>query len=119
MRGYLEPNAIPDSLAILPKPPTDDSAQKASDAAVYQATRATRGTPRWNAAARDANLKFPQAAGIFACPMDVPISSDQTPHLNMLLRQTLLDAGLSTYAAKNAYQRERPFISMGDANCTA
>lgn len=55
--GYLDPKTLPNSLAILPKPPADDSAQKAADVSTYQATRATRGTPRWDLAARDARLK--------------------------------------------------------------
>ena len=118
LRGYLDPKTLPNSLAILPKPPTDDSAQKAADVSTYQVTRATRGTPRWDMAARDANLKFPQAAATFACTLDIPISAEQTPHLNMLLRRTLLDAGLSTYAAKDTYKRQRPFVSMGDSTCT-
>jgi acid phosphatase (class A) len=50
--------------------------------------------------------------------MDVPISQEQTPHLNMLLRRTLLDAGLSTYAAKDTYNRKRSFVVKGDASCT-
>lgn len=118
LRGYLDPKALPDSLALLPKPPAGESAALAADLAVYKATRAERGTPRWDIATRDANLKFPQAASAFACTLDLPVSAEQTPHLNMLLRRTLLDAGLSTYAAKDSYKRQRPFITQGDATCT-
>ncbi len=118
LRGYLDPKTLPNSLAILPKPPAEDSAQKAADVSTYQTTRVARGTPRWDMAARDAILKFPQAAATFACALDIPISAEQTPHLNMLLRRTLLDAGLSTYAAKDTYKRQRPFVSSGDSTCT-
>ncbi len=118
LRGYLDPKALPDSLALLPRPPASDSAAQASDVAVYKATRAERGTPRWDLATRDANLKFPQAAAAFACTLDLPVSPEQTPHLNMLLRRTLLDAGLSTYAAKDTYKRQRPFVTLGDTTCT-
>lgn len=118
VRGYLDPKVLPNSLAILPKPPADDSAQKTADLSTYQATRATRGLPRWDIAARDAVLKFPQAATTFSCTMDLPISAEQTPHLNMLLRRTLLDAGLSTYAAKDTFKRQRPFVATGDSTCT-
>ena len=62
---------------------------------MYTATRALRGTPRWAYATEDASLKFPQAAGTFSCAIDLPISQERTPHLNMLLRRSLLDAGLS------------------------
>lgn len=118
LRGYLDRKALPNSLALLPKPPAEGSAAHAADLAVYTATRAQRGSPRWNQAAQDANLKFPSAASTFACSMDLPISQEQTPHLNMLLRRTLLDAGLSTYAAKDSYNRKRPFVVQGEASCT-
>jgi len=118
LRGYLDRKALPNSLALLPKPPAADSAGQAADLAVYTATRALRGTPRWDQAMRDANLKFPKAASTYACTMDLPISQEQTPHLNMLLRRTLLDAGLSTYAAKDSYNRVRPFVVKGDTTCT-
>jgi acid phosphatase (class A) len=36
----------------------------------------------------------------------------------MLLRRTLTDAGLSTYTAKNTYQRERPFMVNSEPTCT-
>lgn len=118
VKGYLDRKALPNSLALLPKPAEPGSAQQAADDAAYTATRALRGTPRWEQAAKDANLKFPAAASTFACTVDLPISQEQTPHLNMLLRRTLLDAGLSTYAAKDTYNRKRPFVARGDASCT-
>lgn len=117
LRGYLDPKTLPNSLALLPKPPADDSAELAADLSIYTSTRALRNTPRWNLAARDANLRFPQAASVFACTMDLPISQEQTPHLNMLLRRTLVDAGMSTYAAKDTYKRQRPFVAKGDSTC--
>jgi acid phosphatase (class A) len=118
LRGYLDRKALPNSLALLPKPPAEGSAEQAADLAAYTATRALRGKPRWDLAAQDANLKFPKAASTYACAMDLPISQEQTPHLNMLLRRTLLDAGLSTYAAKDSYNRKRPFVVKADASCT-
>ena len=36
----------------------------------------------------------------------------------MILRRTLADAGLSTYGAKNHYQRARPFMVNNTAICT-
>jgi acid phosphatase (class A) len=36
----------------------------------------------------------------------------------MLLRRTLADVGLASYSAKNAYQRERPFMVNGAPMCT-
>jgi acid phosphatase (class A) len=35
----------------------------------------------------------------------------------MLLRRTLLDAGLSTYGAKDRYKRQRPFAALKEGTC--
>jgi len=48
----------------------------------------------------------------------VPVSEQGTPHLNMLLRRSLVDAGLATYAAKDHYQRTRPFVVHKETTCT-
>ena len=118
LNGYLDRKTLPNSLALLPKPPAQGSADYAADLAAYTSTRSLRGTARWDLAAADAILQFPQAASGFACTLDVPISPEQTPHLNTLLRRTLTDAGLSTYGAKQNYQRKRPFVVQGTSTCT-
>jgi acid phosphatase (class A) len=118
LNGYLPPKQLPDSLALLPPPPAANSAQAAADMDTYRSTRALRNTPRWALAAKDAELKFPAAASTFSCTLGIPISQEGTPNLNMLLRRTLLDAGLATYAAKDKYNRQRPFVATGDETCT-
>lgn len=116
-KGYLDRKQLPDSLALLPKPPAEGSAEAAADLAVHRATRALRDTPRWALANADDNLKFPKAAEVFSCALDMPVSQEATPHLNMLLRRTLLDAGLSTYGAKDHYKRQRPFAALKEGTC--
>ena len=118
LNGYLPPKQLPDSLALLPPPPAANSAQAAADMDTYRSTRALRNTPRWALAAKDAELKFPAAASTFSCTLGIPISQEGTPNLNMLLRRTLLDSGLATYAAKDKYNRQRPFVATGDETCT-
>jgi acid phosphatase (class A) len=117
LKGYLDRKQLPDSLALLPKPPPDGSAEAAADLAVYRATRALRDSPRWALATADDNLKFPKAADTYSCALGMPISQEATPHLNMLLRRTLLDTGLSTYAAKDTYNRQRPFAALKEGTC--
>lgn len=118
LRGYLEPAQRPDSLALLAPPPTKGSAQESADLEQYRQTRALRGTPRWTLAMRDAELRNAKAVETFSCVLDMPITEQQTPHLNMLLRRTLTDAGLATYKAKDNYRRQRPFSAAGDNTCT-
>ena len=118
LNGYLNPKQLPNSLALLPPPPAAGSAQAAADMETYQSTRALRNTPRRTLATQDANLKFPAAASAFSCALGIPVSQEGTPNLNMLLRRTLLDAGLATYAAKDKYNRQRPFVVTGEETCT-
>ena len=118
LKGYLDRKQLPNSLALLPAPAREGSPQQAADWAVYRETRALRDQPRWALAARDANLKFPAAADVYACALDLPITPEGTPHLNMLLRRSLMDAGLATYAAKDHYNRTRPFVAAKEASCT-
>lgn len=118
LQGYLEPAALPDSALLLPTPPDAASAAMAHDLEVSATALTLRGTPRWELAASDAVLRFPTAAQTFACALGVPITEQDTPNLYMLLRRSLADAGLSTYTAKNRYQRERPFVGNGQPTCT-
>ena len=118
LNGYLDRKELPDSLALVPPPPAAGSARHSADVQQHQQTLALRNTPRWEYAFKDVNLKFPEAAGVFSCALDMPISQEATPHLNMLLRRSLLDAGFATYKAKDHYQRKRPFAELGGTTCS-
>lgn len=118
LAGYLPIEVLPNSLAFLPPPPAPGSAAFALDEEVSRSTSVLRGTPRWELAAEDANLMFPRAAGAFSCALNAPISEDHTPQLYLLLRRSLADAGLSTYAAKTHYMRKRPFVVNEEPTCT-
>ena len=118
LAGYLQPEVLPNSLALIPPPPAQGSAAFALDEEVSRKSIELRGTPRWELAAKDAELMFPEAAGTFSCAMGIPITEQDTPHLYMLLRRTLADAGLSTYTAKNHYQRKRAFMVNEKPICT-
>jgi acid phosphatase (class A) len=118
LNGYLDRRALPNARALLPPPPPDGSPMAAADLAAYRTSRALRDSPRWALATRDAELRFPAAGRTFSCALDAPISAEATPHLNTLLRRTLADAGLSTYTAKDHYNRVRPFVALKEASCS-
>lgn len=118
LAGYLPAAARPDSLKLVPPPPAPDSAAQAADTEMARKQMALRGTARWQLAAADAELQFPQAAGVFSCALGVSISEQETPRLVLLLRRSLVDAGLSTYGAKDHYRRARPFVANGEPICT-
>ena len=117
LKGYLVADQMPNSLTLLPAPPAENSPEQAADKQMFETQKALRKGARGQMAFDDNNLKFPVAAGIFSCAMGLPISQEATPHTNMLLRRTLLDAGLSTYKAKNHYQRKRPFATFNETTC--
>jgi len=116
--GYLPPDKLPNSVALLPPPPAAGSVACALDEEYSRKSVALRDTPAWTLATSDADLMFPHAAGTFSCALNVPITEKDTPHLYLLLRRTLTDAGLSTYAAKNHYTRSRPFMLNKEPICT-
>jgi acid phosphatase (class A) len=117
LKGYLSAAQMPDSLALLPLPPAAGSAAQSADNQAYEQAKALRQGARGQMAFDDNNLKFPAAASVFNCAMGWHISAEDTPHINMLLRRTLIDAGLSTYKAKNHYQRTRPFATFKESTC--
>jgi acid phosphatase (class A) len=116
--GYLKPEMLPNSLALLPPPPAEKSSALLLDQEYSRNSIDLRGTPAWNLAVLDADLDFPNAAGTYSCALEVPINERDTPRLYTLLRRTLKDAGASTGAAKKHYQRPRPFMLNQQALCT-
>jgi acid phosphatase (class A) len=118
VKGYLTAAELPDSLALLPPPPAEGSAALEADREAFRVLTALRSGPRGELATKDANLQFPQAAETLSCALGIQISEQATPHLNMLLRRTLSDAGLATYKAKDAYKRARPFVVFKAPTCT-
>jgi acid phosphatase (class A) len=118
LAGYLPRASLPDSLALVPPAPAVDSATQALDDAVSATNLQLQGQLRWAVASQDAILKFPAAATAFECALGLPISEQATPVLYRLLRRSLADAGLATYAAKTHYQRPRPFMINGQPICS-
>ncbi|WP_238475360.1 acid phosphatase [Sphingomonas cavernae] len=115
--GYLPREALPDSLALLPPPPAKGSAAMQRDEEARKAADKLRGTPRYARAASDAVIGFPQIPDDFACAMGIPIGKEATPKLYALMGRMLIDVGLSTYGAKNKYNRTRPFVAHKAATC--
>lgn len=116
--GYLQPDQLPDSVLLLGAPPAAGSAAFAADEEFHRATRKLRDTPRWTQAIKDAELRFPQAAQVFSCALDLPISEQATPHLNMLLRRVRMDSSRANDRAKSQYKRPRPFMVTGETPCS-
>jgi len=118
LEGYLAFEEMPNSLLLVPPPPKEGSAAWKLDMALAAKFVTMEDEARKAQAASDAELHFPEAIEAFNIVLDLKISEETTPMVYMILRRTLADAGLSTYAAKDHYQRKRPFMVNGDPTCT-
>lgn len=118
LEGYLPHDQLPNSLQLVPPPPIEGSAAYQLDQEITAKYVALEDPNRKDQATKDAVLMFPEAADAFNNVLDINISKETTPHLYMILRRTLADAGLSTYMAKNKYQRARPFMVNNTPVCT-
>lgn len=118
LQGYLPLQKAPNSLTLLPAPPAKESAAFAADQEAFRATRPLVNTPRWTQAIKDADIYFPKAPEAFSCALDAPITKDVMPNLYMLMHRSWTDAIVATLAAKNKYQRVRPFVVDQETSCT-
>lgn len=118
LEGYLPARELPNSLFLVPPPPQEGSTAFQLDLEIAAKYIASDDETRKQQAARDAVLAFPEALHAFNIVLDRPVSKDTTPHLYMILRRTVADAGLSTYMAKNHYQRARPFMVNNTPTCS-
>jgi acid phosphatase (class A) len=116
-QGYLPHVALPDSLALLPPPPPRGSAAFARDEEASKAALRPAGSPRFTQAASDADLNFAHLSNVFDCAAGISPDPKKTPVLFRLLQKSMIDVGLSTYKAKNHYQRTRPFVVHGQSTC--
>lgn len=116
-QGYLPLAQLPDSLALLPPPPEQGSAALARDEEASKASLREPGSPRYVQAASDADLTFAHLSNVFDCAVGIKPDPRTTPALYRLLHKSMIDVGLSTYKAKNHYQRTRPFVVHEQSTC--
>ena len=111
--GYLGPEHVPDSLAILPPPPTDPTDAEKEDVRVFLDTRKLQGQPRWDLAARDAVNYL----GAYDCALGVTLDLSKTPRLRTVLGRAGADASTITNRSKDSYRRPRPFVGNAQPIC--
>lgn len=116
-KGFLDPKALPDSLALLPPPPAEGTSAKDADQEAFRAAMAAP-PDRQALAASDADLSsWAHIISSFEPIVGTSLSDGSKPNTEMLLRRSITDGGLSTYAAKNNYQRVRPFVQNNTSTC--
>jgi len=118
LRGYLSEEEMPDSLVLLSPPPLRASLAYDLDLEYAKKAVESKDSFRFLLAVSDANLSFPAAVKSFESTLGIEISEAKTPKFYVFMRRVMTDAGLSTYAAKNHYNRERPFVVNNSKTCT-
>jgi acid phosphatase (class A) len=117
--GYLAAEQLPDSLVVVGPPPAAGSVQDRADHDAFDATRVLEGSARWRQARADVELFGPLAHRSFACAIGKSITPQTTPTLSRLLDRVVIDAGRSTAAAKDHYNRVRPAVGNDKPICVA
>jgi len=116
--GYIGGQPLPDAELLLPPPPAPGSASMARDQEAARDAIAQRGTPRWDLAISDADLRLGHTAASMSCAAGFPISKETTPVLYRLLIRAGSDFGGASAAIKRRYMRPRPFTVNNEPNCT-
>lgn len=114
--GYLVPGAF-DVLAILPPAPAPDDARGTADRALFRATRALEGTPRWALATNDVKLSPADMMRDYSCAIGINLTLDNAPRTAALARRAAFDTARGTGIAKDFYKRERPFHYDAGPTC--
>lgn len=115
---FLTPETAPDSLAILPPPPSPESTAFKADVAAYQAGLKLRKTPLGELAQTDAKLTPEDLGKAFSSVIGIEISPQTTPITYNLMYRMVGD--LSDEAvdkAKAHYMRVRPFMHFKARSC--
>jgi len=106
--GYLA--AWPDAARILPPAPATGSAREAQDQAVFSATRALAGSPRWALAQSDVPTLPSAMLKTFSCAVGAELTPEKAPRLTALLGRVGLDIGKQVASVKDVFQRKRPYL---------
>ena len=110
-QGYLPPARRPDLTKILAPPPAAGSPRAVADAAIFDQTRALRGSPRWRRATDDVDgsvwKHFAEALGATVDPAQAPV-------LTALLERAGDDRSV-VGDAKTHWGTKRPYLDKPDA----
>jgi acid phosphatase (class A) len=115
VKGYLASGDAPDAIRILPAPPAAGSGREADDKAIFDATRALKGAPRWDLAASDADLHAEHGMADFACALGVTLDPTNAPTVATLFARISRDARAVIDPPKDHYARARPYLAVANA----
>lgn len=115
--GYLGTDNLPDHTVFLPPPPADASVLGKADVAIFEETRKLENGPRWQLATNDDHIDRQSMLANFSCSVGFDLRAVETPALARLLGRSGADLFPVVGAAKDAYQRPRPFVTEEGPVC--
>lgn len=114
--GYLG-DKVMDTSTVLPAAPAPASPQAEADRAIFVATRALKGTPRWDMAISDLDER--KVVYAMRCAIGVEIKElGEAPKLSRVLLRVAPDLTRAVDAPKAFYNRKRPYLEQAGEICT-
>ena len=81
-----------------------------ADMDLYRATRSLEGQPRWQLAARDADIAQGDLLRDFACSVGIDLGTAEAPATRKVLTRASADLFPLVGASKDFYKRPRPYL---------
>lgn len=106
--GYL-PSGTIDIVQVLPSAPRPGEARYDADRRVFKATQRWIGTPRWALATADVATNADYMGRAFSCAMGIVLTPQNAPKTFALIAKAGVDTSTQSGAAKEHFQRLRPF----------
>ncbi len=102
---------------VLPPAPVIGDARDEADRKIFRQTRALYNTPRWEMAARDAQLGNDVMLEHFSCSLGVELKAEDAPRIVAITQKVTREAAASMSKAKDFYKRHRPFKADAGPTC--
>jgi membrane-associated phospholipid phosphatase len=119
MSPYLTPQTTPDPTRYLPAPPRPGGAEAQADRAVFDQTRALKGTARWAMATDDVQSGLPDMYAHFSCALGFKLTPAAVPALNRIFLRAAPSGQAIVDGPKHAFDRPRPFVGNDAPICEA
>jgi acid phosphatase (class A) len=115
-RGYLGKDDF-DVTAVIERAPVPGDPRYKSDREIFRKTRKLVGSARYAMAIADAQTRPAAMLKDFSCAMGVGLTPANAPRLAALAQRAGFDTGVRAGAAKNVYQRQRPYVIDKGPTC--
>jgi hypothetical protein len=116
---YLTPAQTPDPTRYLPSPPPLGGPEARADRAVFEQTRALKGTPRWAMATDDVQSGLQDMYRHFSCALGFKLTPGEVPALDRIFLRAGQSGEAMVDGPKRAFGRPRPFVGHDAPICEA